>query len=231
MPSIAGTIKGAFETVGYRAFCWFSKHFPNVAAKVRPNTAAHFLSAFVIAWASIEWAIYLFAYNNPLLLLDAIFSSGITVIVIVLFARTGFYTITTWDEYGHVVFGYPLPRVAEPAYIEPEEADYDEDEESDEDEDYEEEDWDEEDPDEEPDEEDEIEDVHKEPEPVIGSQTPKLLKAAFQFPVFVETPPQETEGPTAAELLERAREKHEAKKQEALGEAQVSPEVVEKDPA
>jgi hypothetical protein len=227
MPSIAGTIKGAFETVGYRAFCWFSKHFPSVATRVRPNTAAHFLSAFVIAWASIEWVVYLFAYSNPLLLIDAIFSSIVTICVIVLFAHTGFYAVTTWDEYGHVVFGYPLPRVAEPTYTEPEETNYDEDEEPDEDEDYEEEDWDEEDPDEDPDEEDETEDVLEEPEPVVGSPTPKLLKAAFQFPVFVETSPRETEGPTAAELLERAREKHEAAKQEA----QASPEVVEKDPA
>lgn len=174
MSSLAGIVKNSFETVGYRAFSWFSRKFPGLSAKVKPSTPARFITAFVLVWVAVEWSVYLLLYGNPLLLLDALVSSVIAVAAIVLFQKTGFYQVQTWDAYNNVVFGTPLPVEPEP-YEEPEE-DYEdeEDEAYEEDEDLEEEDWDEE-VDEGVITEEEPETAEKDLQPVAGAE--------FKFPL------------------------------------------------
>jgi hypothetical protein len=147
MSSLVGAVKGVFETLGYRAFQWFSATFPAVASKIKPNTGAYFITAFVLAWALTESAVYFFLYTNPLLFLDAVVCSILAAVVIYLFKKTGFYGIKTWDEYRYVVFGERAVAIAgserewerDWETASDEEEDEDEDYEDDEDEDYEEE--------------------------------------------------------------------------------------------
>jgi hypothetical protein len=125
MSSITLLTQRIFEPVGRRAFYIFSRNFPRVSARIRPDTASHVMSIFSIACSAIIWTIYLLVSDNAIVLADVTFCFTMTLGAILAFSYTGFYTISTWDEYDRIVFGITYPDQADdPEEIEEDDEDF-----------------------------------------------------------------------------------------------------------